>query len=253
MSKKESNDKYYTKPEIAEWCWSKVLSIFPEEAFIEPSAGSGNFLRKDVDILGYDLIPERDDIVQQDFFDSVVDETKVYVGNPPYGFASSLALRFINRAASAKGVCFVLPKTFKKELFQRKVDKHLHLVGQWDLPKESFTLKGASYDVPSCFQIWERRECKREVPDIVNYLVKGREDDYDITVRRVGGKAGMVIDNLPPHGNLYRVKCDPKLIPVLKELYPEIKECASNTAGVRSITLDEINLLLTRKLGGKQP
>ena len=40
-------DKFYTKPEIAEQCYNFLKQFYPSldnEMFLEPSAGSGNFL-----------------------------------------------------------------------------------------------------------------------------------------------------------------------------------------------------------------
>ena len=56
------NDKYYTSPELAEYCVKKTKEIIGEEnitEYIEPSAGSGvflDFLNKPY--LAYDIKPE---------------------------------------------------------------------------------------------------------------------------------------------------------------------------------------------------
>ena len=56
------NDKYYTSPELAEYCVKKTKEIIGEEnitEYLEPSAGNGvflNYLPKGT--LAYDIEPE---------------------------------------------------------------------------------------------------------------------------------------------------------------------------------------------------
>ena len=65
------NDKYYTSPELAEYCVKKTKEIIGEEnitEYIEPSAGSGVFLDYlDKPYFAYDIEPEDDRIVKQDY------------------------------------------------------------------------------------------------------------------------------------------------------------------------------------------
>lgn len=251
LSKKNRLDQYYTKPEIADWCWDRVIYQVRDysKTFVEPSAGKGVFLRDDLNIEAYDLEPKSEDIVEMDFLKYPVEdlEGKVVIGNPPFGWASSLAVKFINHCRYADFVCFILPKTFKKKLFQEsRIDKHLHLIGEWDLPKNSFILEDEEYDVPCCFQIWQRECFKRSDITIQNYVKEDSQGNRFI--RRVGGRAGKFVsaEEYTP-SSTYRVSCSDDVAKEIELLYDKIKLEASNTAGVRSITLDEINYILTQE------
>lgn len=251
MSKKNKLDQYYTKPEIAEWCWERVMYQVRDSSrtFVEPSAGKGVFLRDNLNIEAYDLDPKEDNIVKMDFLEYPPQDLggKVVIGNPPFGWASSLAVKFINHCRYADFVCFILPKTFKKKLFQEsRIDKHLHLVGEWDLPKNSFILEDEEYDVSCCFQIWQRECFKR--PDITINCYVEEDDKGERFIRRVGGRAGRFVsaEEYTP-SSTYRVSCSEGVVKDIELFYDKIKMEASNTAGVRSITLDEINYILTQE------
>ena len=76
-------DKYYTPKEIARHCYEKVIEILGREniiEIIEPSAGSGVFLDLDKSIIGYDIEPEDDRIIKQDYLllDTLGDDNTYY-------------------------------------------------------------------------------------------------------------------------------------------------------------------------------
>ena len=63
-------DKFYTKPEIAEQCCNFLKQFYPNienETFLEPSAGSGNFLAYLKNYEAYDIAPEGENIIKADF------------------------------------------------------------------------------------------------------------------------------------------------------------------------------------------
>lgn len=249
MSKKNTLDQYYTCKDVADICWEKVEAIIDvnETCFVEPSCGEGVFLRDDVEILGYDLDPKHPEGVKKDFLTVTGLEGKFLIGNPPFGFASSLALKFIKHATKqgCQGFAFILPNTFKKPLFKLKIDLYYDMVEEFDIPKNSFLLDGVAYDVPCTFQVWVKSESKRKVPEIKKHLVKGSEDDHDFILRRVGGRSGRIInkEDYTASSSLY-VKGDPQIITINQS---SIDEVASYTAGVKSITLNEINLIETQR------
>lgn len=257
MSAKNELDQYYTSEHVANLCWKRIEEFLRSQGcnlsdykYIEPSAGTGAFLRDDLNISAYDLEPKDNRIHKADFLEvNECIKDKIVVGNPPFGFASNLALKFINHCASndAKYICFILPKTFAKKVFQEKLDKRLHLRYQEHLPKKSFILDGNPYDVPCVFQIWELKEQFRNELIIKPHLTLGSETDYDFILRRVGGRAGKIIsaDAYTKSSSLY-VKGDRNL--VIKYAEEISKECVL-TAGVKSITLKEINYIITSKEG----
>ena len=199
----KDKDKFYTDPEIAKVIveeLDKILPLSEYDGIIEPSAGNGSFLRHlkcfGTEIFAIDIEPEGEEIEEADFLkDELYLEGKVAViGNPPFGSGNSLAIKFFNRAAHYKLVdliAFVLPRSFRKESVQDKLNSYFHLVADFDIPLRSFLLLDKPYEVPCCFLVWERRRTKRmttvaEIPN-KNYVF---DKKGDIAIRRVGINAG---------------------------------------------------------------
>ena len=204
--KRNPIDKFYTKNGVVKMCYALIrhhLNIDAnKDLIIEPSAGNGSFapiiseLCKDCRM--YDLQPEADNIVKQDFlkldYSKFSNKNVHIVGNPPFGRQSSLAIKFIRYSALfCKSISFILPKSFKKDSLQNKVPLNFHLLCQVDLPKNSFLVNEKEHDVPCVFQIWEKRETKRlkkkkKAPKNFKFV----KENPDISFRRVGVNAGDV-------------------------------------------------------------
>ncbi len=251
MSKKSELDKYYTKPSIAEMCYNSVKHL--AGAWVEPSAGDGVFL----DLLpngsiGYDISPESENVVKKDWF-TVGSINGSVIGNPPFGKNSSLAVKFFNHAADLHSpyICFILPRTFRKDSIQNRLDPHYHIILDIDIPPDSFLLDGESYDVPCCFQVWERRDSKRRKERQDNFLFEVvNEGHYDFLVRRVGGRAGQIVES-GASSSTYKIKSkiDVELLKALfHDSLEDIKKVRDNTAGVRSISGKELFKILKGEL-----
>ena len=78
---KIQNDKYYTSPDLAEYCVKKTREVIGEDniiEYIEPSAGSGVFLDYlDKPYLAYDIEPEDDRVVKADWLGVDLDYKKI--------------------------------------------------------------------------------------------------------------------------------------------------------------------------------
>ena len=85
------NDKYYTSPELAEYCVKKTEEIIGKEnitEYLEPSAGNGvfiNYLNNNYRL--YDIEPEDIRIQKQDYLtlDLPYKKGRCIIGNPPFG------------------------------------------------------------------------------------------------------------------------------------------------------------------------
>lgn len=200
QGKKHVADKFYTKPEVAQACLDAIPGgVSSYDVAIEPSAGSGSFSSLVSGSLAFDLHPEGTGIIEQDWFayERVrASEDKVLVfGNPPFGQQNSISVKFINHAASfADTVAFILPRSFKKPSVQNRLDPHLHLVFEMDVPRNAFTLEGVDYDVPCVFQVWEYDAAKirvretEQVPEGFSFVKKDNAPHF--SVQRVGGRSG---------------------------------------------------------------
>lgn len=84
-------DKYYTSPYTARWCINKTYEIIGKEnitEIIESSAGCGSFSKQIPDCKAYDLYPQSEQIIQQDFLKLDLGDYKkgrLFIGNPPFG------------------------------------------------------------------------------------------------------------------------------------------------------------------------
>lgn len=254
MSKKSKLDQYYTAPEAVAEAYNVVFKYWSGERLLEPSAGGGAFYSPAYSkYLMYDLEPKAEGIIRADFLkvDPVEFKGCFAVGNPPFGFCGKLATEFINHCAKGcDKICFILPNTFKKELFfDKNLDKNLHLVEVVPLPKNSFILDGNKYDVPCSIFYIEKRNYERKPLVWINYLVSWNPDltAEQVFVRRVGGRAGKVVENYTASSTYIVSSTTSKSVRCYLDKYADkIRDCADSTAGVRSITLDEINLIITR-------
>lgn len=154
---KHALDKWYTKPEVAALCLREVT---PEayDLVIEPSAGAGAFSTLLPGCLALDLEPEAPAIRRQDWFTFREARTRkiLVVGNPPFGQQSTLAVAFINHAATfAQTIAFILPRSFRKESVQARLHPNLHLQRELILPVAAFTMRGEEKKLPCVFQVWE--------------------------------------------------------------------------------------------------
>lgn len=162
-------DKFYTKPSIAEGCLKLLGSLEPYDTIVEPSAGDGSFSSLIPDCIAYDIEPEKDGIIQQDFLelDNVAGEQVLFVGNPPFGTRSTLAKAFIRHAMklNATVIAFILPNTFSKVANQGLglFPKEWSLIIEEPLSGGSFLIGGEEYHVPCSFYVWVKG-----VPELVN-------------------------------------------------------------------------------------
>lgn len=200
-------DKYYTKPEIAEWCISHIksnISIQPSDIVIEPSAGNGAFIEyiKPLtnEAIFYDIEPENEEIVKQDYlelkYEPLLNKNVHIIGNPPFGRQSSLASKFIKHSALfCKSISFILPKSFKKDSLKKAFPLKFHLLFECDIPDNSFLVEGVEHDVPCVFQIWERKTHDRVIAAAlqpIHFEFVSKEQPHDISFRRVGVNAGVI-------------------------------------------------------------
>lgn len=200
-TKKSDLDQFYTAEHIAKTCYEKVLELYPDKEFslfFEPSAGTGAFynLFPTKKRLGIDLDPKCDGVEKQDFFEFVAPENEkiATIGNPPFGKNASLAIKFFNKAAEfSEVIAFIIPKTFQKKSVHNRLSLDFRLVWDENLPKDSFVLDGEPYNVPCCFQIWERSPSKRRISKVNldnDFFSFVKKDEADLAVRRVGGRTG---------------------------------------------------------------
>ena len=179
-SKKIANDKYYTSKELAKYCVDKTKEIIGEDnitEYIEPSAGAGVFL----DYLGenylaYDIEPEDDRIVKQDYLSLELEYKKgrCIVGNPPFGKANNLSIQFYKKSIQLGDyIVFILPiSQYNNTIKCYEFD----LIYSEDLDVKEYS----NINIHCCLNIY-----KRPV-DGLNKKEKFNYKDIDIRVCRLG-------------------------------------------------------------------
>jgi predicted RNA methylase len=258
--KRSTIDKYYTSDKCANECFKliqKYIKINNNDLCVEPSAGNGSFI-KYIKLLSknykfYDLEPENSEIIKQDYllFDYKTIRNKYkkihIIGNPPFGRQSSLAIKFIKKSSEyCDSISFILPKSFKKNSLRKHFPLNFHLIYEQDLTCNSFIINNEYYDVPSVFQIWERKNIDRTIPEKllpINYLFVKKIDNHDISFRRVGIYAGDIDKdtNNKSIQSHYFIKFK---IPLTDDLFNKLSkiiyDCKHNTVGPKSISKQEL-------------
>ena len=265
--KRNTIDKYYTKTSIVDLCINYIkdyICIDKSDLIIEPSAGNGAFI-SNIKLLSdnykfYDLKPETgpmnldNEIITQDYllFDinsiDITDKSVHVIGNPPFGRQSSLAIKFIKKSCEfCDTLSFILPKSFKKDSLKRTFPLNFHLIFEIDLPEKSFLVDSKEHDVPCVFQIWQKKTINRQQTERIepsNFKFVKKEDEPDISFRRVGVNAGVIDKNIDEKSvqSHYFIKFtnDKPLDDNIKILSDNVSFEFDNTVGPKSISKQEL-------------
>jgi predicted RNA methylase len=275
-------DDYFTTSYVADLCVESLMKVVTDKrrpiskqrqhTFVEPSAGAGAFIKSlasndiatalPTRVVALDINPAEPEIVTDavrapiikgDWMDDAmaqhIPEGAVVFGNPPFGFAASTAIRFFNKAAerNAAVIAFIVPRSFRKVSIQSRLDEYYHLADQFNTPRNAFVMPdGTPYDVPCVWQVWARRKDRRDPPRNLTtdlFTIVRRTSHPDFAVRRVGGKAGQVLDGLAHSASTtYFIKAGEGINPIeLRKRFAAIdRSVVDNTAGVRSISIPEL-------------
>ncbi len=259
--KRKTIDKYYTSPRIVNECIKLIkenINIQENDLCIEPSAGNGAFINGIKSLFKnykfYDLEPENSEIIKQDYLEydyntiNVQNFNKIHiVGNPPFGRQSSLAIKFIKKSVEyCDSISFILPKSFKKESLKKHFHLNFHLVYEYILPENSFVVDEKTYNVPCIFQIWIKKDIHRKVTEKFfpnKYKFVKKEEEHDISVRRVGINAGNVDTNTNSKSiqSHYFIKFENTLTDEIFNKLTKINyDCKHFTCGPKSISKQEL-------------
>lgn len=257
--KRDNNEQYYTKENVSEFCVKITENHFKLDTFdiiVEPSAGTGSFIRAfekigDLkNVLSYDIDPKHETIIKQDFLTTTFESNKniLVIGNPPFGRQSSLAKKFIKHSCSfANVIAFILPRSFKKDSMTNCFDLFFHKIYETNLDDNSFIFNEKEYSVPCVFQIWEKKLCKRILPNKLtendNYKIVKCDTDSTFAFRRVGVYAGKFIFqdlNTLSKESHYFIKSNAPMTNELIDSLNNLTWCHDNTIGPKSISKQEL-------------
>lgn len=251
---RDTSDKFYTKESVSSYFiskWKEVLYLEEDCLIIEPSAGSGSFFTpifKEYHIIGYDIDPKNINIIKGDFLEVELPEVEDihFIGNPPFGRQSSLAKKFIKKCSKyGESISFILPKSFKKESFQKTFPLNFHLIYEEDVPENSFVIDGKDYNVECVFQIWKRMDENRQIittEEPYKFSFVKKEETPHFSLRRVGvyaGKISVEIYNKSSQSH-YFIKLNEDIDQdIFEEEFLKLKFTHNNTVGPKSISKQE--------------
>lgn len=199
------NDKYYTPPDLAEYVVEKTKEIIGEDnitEYIEPSAGAGVFLDYlDKPYLAYDIEPEDDRVVKQDFLKLKIEYKKgrCIIGNPPYGSRMYLAQKFFKKSIILSDyISFILPIS---QYNNTNSLYEFNLIHSEDLGLKEYSDR----ILHCCFNIYKRpiKELNKRPQSKLKDITIVRQDskkyddvNYDVRMCYWGdGTAGKILDN----------------------------------------------------------
>jgi hypothetical protein len=193
------NDKYYTSPELANYIVNKTKEIIGEEnitEYLEPSAGNGVFLDLlDKPYLAYDIEPEDNRIIKQDFLtlNLFYKKGRCTIGNPPYGNRNTLSVQFYKKSIQLGDyISFILPIS---QLHNNQQMYEFDLIYSENLGKRLYS----GVEVHCCLNIYrrpnngnfnEKPNYKLKDVEIVEYRLgksKIHINDYDLRIMAWGG------------------------------------------------------------------
>lgn len=238
--------QFYTKSEISKELLTYIdINLF--KLVIEPSAGNGSFSLQIPNCKAFDIEPQHESILKQDFFTLEIEtnpEETLIIGNPPFGRQSSLALKFIKKSCLlANTIAFILPLSFIKQSMQDRVPLTHSLFFQKKLNKNSFLFNNEDYDVPCVFQIWKKTETPRnkqqkETSDYFKFVEKKEFPDF--WFRRVGFYAGTFGEDYlsKSEQSHYFLKAQDKVL--VNKILNNLNFEEINTVGAKSISKQEL-------------
>jgi len=156
-------DKYYTSQELADYCTNKAIEVIGREnimELIESSAGNGVFLNSferllpDIHYQAYDIEPEDDRIVEQDYLELEMEykRGRLCGFNFPYGSRNILSVKFYKKSLQLRDyICSILP------ISQYNNNQQMYefdLIHSEDLKPQIYS----GIKVHCCFNIYRRNE-----------------------------------------------------------------------------------------------
>ena len=216
MSNKIDLDKYYTPNETAKYCIDKVYEIIGENNIvdvIEPSAGDGSFSLQLTNCKGYDISPEHESIIEQDYLGLNCEylQGRLIIGNPPFGSKMNLAQKFFKKSIEIGDyVAFILPIS---QLWNTNSLFEFDLIYSEDLGKIAYSDRKLN----CCFNIYKRPKTslnsrpknKLKSLKIVRQDSKGYDGFFDFDLRMCywgNGSAGKILKEGESYSAEYKIK-----------------------------------------------
>jgi len=206
--KRNKLDKFYTPKIVAKKCIDLTYAIFNNfSEIIEPSAGNGSFSLQIKDCIAYDIDPDHETIIKQDFLklNLLYKKDRLVIGNPPFGERSNLTRTFYKKCIHiCDYIGFILSIGFLN---------NIDSLYEFDLIK-SIDLGILSYSnikVHCCFNLYKRPKQlnRKPVYDKKVIIYDERQKNYanvnyDFAIYRRGSSVGK-LRNKNLHTQTYKI------------------------------------------------
>lgn len=258
--RKTGKEQYYTPTDTANDLTIKMLKVAPKDAtWLEPAGGTGQFVDAMIhngieQIVSYDIEPHHNLVKKTDDF--LTEDLShlshcVTLTNPPFGRANKLSIPFFNKCAEVSDyIGFLVPKSWRKWSVINRLHSNFHLVYDEELAidfiyeNEDEKRKG---NLATVFQIWERREQKRDKITIQDrkYITKTTPELADVSLTVFGRGCGTVKTEFPRVPNTTQMFLKLNADWVLDALRTvDFARFYNNVAFVEALSIQEINYLL---------
>ncbi|NBU22683.1 MAG: hypothetical protein EBS38_02060 [Actinobacteria bacterium] len=266
-SRLTGSEQYYTPASLAYELVHQLLSRYPalkDQEFLEPAGGTGSFIEAlklggIKNITSFDIHPKHPQVMQADFLEQELDQRElVTIGNPPFGRNNELSVPFFNHAARfSSHIAFLVPRSWRKWSVINRLDSNFHLVVDQEVEvifesadKDPVSIRN---DLRCCFQIWERREVRREKISVpASGLVrKVKPKEADVAFRCFGFGTGRLyreFERKPNTTLMFLAVREPWVLDLLEDL--DYSRFAYNTAYTKAVSFQEINYLINERLFG---
>ena len=262
-------EQYYTPHNTALFCFNKMKPFLPtnhEFTWLEPAGGTGSFI--DVienngfnNIISYDIEPKHQKVLlTKDFLLEDISHLNncITLTNPPFGRANKLSIPFFNKVAKVSTLIgFLVPKSWRKWSVINRLDLNFHLVEDVDLDVDFI------YETPqtkskgrlnTIFQVWERREHKRDkiVIEDRKYITKTTPENADVSLTIFGRGCGKVKTNferVPNTTQMFLKLNESWVLDALNQV--NFSRFYNNVAFVEALSIQEINYLLNEYIDSR--
>lgn len=268
MNKKQNErvtgkEQYYTPKDTALFCFNKMKPFLPnkkETMWLEPAGGAGSFIdvlleNNYTNITSYDIEPKHR-LVQytEDFLSQELSDLKdcITITNPPFGRANKLAIPFFNKCATVSSyIGFLVPKSWRKWSVINRLDNRFHCIEDVELNVDFIydeeTPKKSKGKLNTVFQVWEKRDYKREkiIIEDRKYITKTSPQEADVSLTIFGRGCGSIKTEFPkiPNTTQMFLKLNaPWVMEALKTV--DFSRFYNNVAFVEALSIQEINFLL---------
>ncbi|MBU6348468.1 MAG: hypothetical protein KGQ38_07645 [Actinomycetales bacterium] len=258
-------EQFYTPLHIAHWVVERVITELPQtknQTWLEPSAGSGSFLKAlstfgISDVIAIDIEPAHPQVMSQDFFNWQSDRSDlVAIGNPPFGRNNSLSIPFFNKCAQvSETIAFIVPRSWRKWSVTNRLSLDFHCIVDEDLAVNYVDVSGADVyaknNLRTCLQIWQKSEVRREVVSIPDYgfVQKVSPDQADIALKVFGYGCGTVLtdfDRVPNTTLMFLKVNDRRAVKALRDA--PLNRYFNNVAYTEALAFTEVNAALNQML-----